>query len=342
MLRVSFLVSVGLHVLIFSLVSVCVSPQEKQTSLPEQRFKVEFARQKITANSAQTDERLNSAPRKTMAAPLQRQTDFPPPIPTTQKRPQQPVISPQIRFSDRSVPEQVVLLPPTPQRESVLTPPDFVAIAQTFPTPVPTPKPTAAPMAKPTPIPKKKSTPVPTPQPTPVPTAIQTQQPTPMPTTAPAAAAVRQIPEQPAKLKTTVASTPASSHSQPQERTQSAQTQLVRQEQSETEGEQEIETQPDPDVLQRYLQQVVKKIDARKAYPRQARSKGWQGTVVIKVQILSDGTVAQLELATPSEYDTLNKAALEAIKKARPFPKFPDGMKSPSLTINIPIQFTLK
>jgi len=116
----------------------------------------------------------------------------------------------------------------------------------------------------------------------------------------------------------------------------------MRQEKSETEGEQAIEAQPDPEVLQRYLQQVVKKIEARKAYPRQARSKGWKGTVVIKVQIVSDGTITQLERVTPYEYDTLNKAALEAIKKAQPFPKFPDEMKSQSLIINIPIQFTLK
>ncbi|GAK59673.1 TonB family protein [Candidatus Vecturithrix granuli] len=329
MLRVSLFASLGLHFLILSLVSVFVSPQERQPAPPEQRFKVEFTRQKVAANSTQTDERLNSAPRKTIAEPLQRQTDFSPPITATQKRQQSPVNSPQIRFFNRPATPQVVVPPPTFQRQPVLTPPDFVAAAQAFPTPIPTPKPTPVPTQKPAP------------QPTARPTAIPTQQQAPMPTIAPAAAAVRQIPAQSATPATT-ASMPVSSHSQPQESTQSVQTQRMRQENSETEREQAIEAQPAPDVLQRYLQQVVKKIDARKAYPRQARSKGWQGTVVIKIQILSDGKVAQLELATHSEYDTLNKAALEAIKKAQPFPKFPDEIKNPSLTINIPVQFTLK
>ena len=338
MLRTSFFVSVGLHVLIFSLVSAFVSPREKPRVLPEQRFKVEFTRQRIAANPTRTDERLNNAPRKTLAALVQRQTDFAPSLPVTQKRQRQPVNSLQIRFFDRSAAQQAAILTPASQRNPVLAQPDFVAAAQAFPTPAPTLKPTAAPTAKPTPIPKKKSKPVPAQQPTPAPaakpTAIPTQQPAPMPTAVPAAVVARQIPEQAAKPPATAASTPGSSNLQSPR--------LMRQEKSEAEEEQGIEAQPDPDVLQRYLQEVVKKIDARKTYPRQARSKGWQGTVIIKVQIVSDGTVAQLELATPSAYDTLNKAALEAIKKARPFPKFPDEMKSPSLTINIPIQFTLK
>lgn len=346
MLRVSLFASLGLHFLILSLVSVFVSPQERQPAPPEQRFKVEFARQKIAANPAQTDERLNSAPRKTNAEPLQRQPDFSPPITATQKRQQSLVNSPHIRFSNRPATPQAVVPPPTFQRQLVLAQPDFVAVAQAFPTPIPTLKPTAAPTAKPTPAPTPKPTPVPTqkpaPQPTARPTAIPTRQPAPMSTTIPAAAAIRQIPEQTAKPLATTASTPAPSHSQPQERTQSTQTQLMRQENSEAEGKQEQNNQAEQATLQRYLQQIVKKIEARKAYPRQARSKGWQGTVVIKIQILSDGAVVQLELATPSKYETLNKAALEAIKQAQPFPKFPDEIKNPSLTINIPIQFTLK
>lgn len=351
MLRVSFFVSIGLHVLLFSLVSVFVSPQEQRITLSEQRFRVELRKQRIAANSGQTETPLARAPRKMIPQrPLESQHEASSPLSATQKRQQQSAQAPQLRFPEqtpRIIPKQAELKPLQRERKPVIESQDFLVQAQTFPTPVPTPKPTPAPTAKPTPIPRPKPTPVPTAKPTSRPTArptpIPTQQPTIKPTAIPTTMIARHTTEKSVAAPATVTPMPASSGSHAQENEQSSQEQRNHQQNSQQGQEkQKSQAQPDPGVLQGYLQQVVKKINAHKTYPRQARKKGWQGTVVVKVRILSDGVLAQLELETPSDYDTLNKAALESINKAQPFPKFPDEMGSRTLTINIPIQFTLK
>lgn len=342
MLRVSFLASVGLHVLIVSLVSVCVSPQERHISLSEQRFRVEFRKQVIVSPPGQADTPLTSVPRKAMALPqFEPQRDISLPLSMVQRRQQPPAPTSQPRFPEQSariVPNQAVIQPRKIERSPVLEPQDFLAQAQAFPKSAPKPKPTVGPTPEPTPVPTPKPTPVPTAQSTPVPTQTLPLKPTGMPTRTIAQHSL----EQTILPTATVMPSTASSHSQPQEETRSSQEPRGREENLAGQAEQRSDVQPDPGILQRYLQRVVKKIHARKTYPRQARSKGWQGTVVITVRILADGTVTQLELAAPLEYDILNKAALEAIKKAQPFPKFPGEMQNPSLTINIPIQFTLK
>jgi protein TonB len=78
-----------------------------------------------------------------------------------------------------------------------------------------------------------------------------------------------------------------------------------------------------------------------KQYPRNAREEGWEGSVVIKLQILPTGKVERMELAEKSQYEILNEAALQAINKAQPFPKFYRGLTLQSITVNVPIQFTL-
>jgi protein TonB len=110
-------------------------------------------------------------------------------------------------------------------------------------------------------------------------------------------------------------------------------------------GVQEIDrstTQREKTLLNRYLQEVAAKIHAVKQYPRNARKEGWEGTVVIKLHILPTGKVEKIELAEKSQYDVLNEAALQAITKAQPFPKFYRGLTLQSMIVKVPIQFTLE
>ncbi len=286
MLRVIFLASVGLHVLIVSLVSVCVSPQERHISLSEQRFRVEFRKQVIVSPPGQADTLLTSVPRKAMARPqFESQRDISLPLSMVQRRQQPPAPTSQPRFPEHSariVPNQAVIQPRKIERSPVLEPQDFLAQAQTFPTPAPKPKPTVAPTPEPTPVPTAQSTPVPT-QTLPL-------KPTGMPTRTTAQHSL----EQTILPTATAMPSTASSHAQPQEETRSSQEPRGREENLAGQSDQRSDVQPDPGILQRYLQQVVKKINARKTYPRQARSKSWQGTVVMKVRILADGTLRSL------------------------------------------------
>jgi len=92
-----------------------------------------------------------------------------------------------------------------------------------------------------------------------------------------------------------------------------------------------------------YYQQLIKeKIEENKRYPLLARNKGIEGEVWIKFEILKDGKVKNINVVKSSHHQILDKAARESIKKANPFPPFPEGLKESSLIINICLRFELK
>ncbi len=50
------------------------------------------------------------------------------------------------------------------------------------------------------------------------------------------------------------------------------------------------------------------------AYPRRARRDGIEGTVMLKVLVTAAGAPGQVEIETSSGFDTLDRAALNAVK----------------------------
>ena len=92
-----------------------------------------------------------------------------------------------------------------------------------------------------------------------------------------------------------------------------------------------------------YYQQLIKqKIEENKRYPLLARNKGIEGKVWVKFEILKNGKVKDIKIVKSSHHQILDKAAIESIKKANPFPPFPEGLKESSLIINICLRFELK
>lgn len=53
------------------------------------------------------------------------------------------------------------------------------------------------------------------------------------------------------------------------------------------------------------------------SYPTEARRKGWEGTVILKLEVTADGSLAEATLHRSSGYDALDRAALRMIRKAR-------------------------
>ena len=91
-----------------------------------------------------------------------------------------------------------------------------------------------------------------------------------------------------------------------------------------------------------YLQLVKQKIEKNKRYPLLARNKGIEGEVWLKFEILKNGKVKNIKVVKSSHYQILDKAAIESIKKANPFPPFPKELKENSLIINVCVRFELK
>jgi TonB family protein len=75
-------------------------------------------------------------------------------------------------------------------------------------------------------------------------------------------------------------------------------------------------------------------------YPLEAREKGYQGDVVVKVEVLPNGQVGQVEVEKSSGYEILDQSAVTTVKKWRFIPARKGGVAIPCW-VNIPIKFRL-
>jgi len=85
----------------------------------------------------------------------------------------------------------------------------------------------------------------------------------------------------------------------------------------------------------RYLESM------RPPYPKRAREMGWEGTVVLRVEVKPDGTVGEASIHRTSGYITLDEAALVAVKRWR-FSPPTDGAFSFATVVDVPVRFDLK
>ncbi len=76
-------------------------------------------------------------------------------------------------------------------------------------------------------------------------------------------------------------------------------------------------------------------------YPNLARRRGWEGTVLLEVEVSSDGWVGSVRVHTTSSFDLLDNAALDAVRKWQ----FKPGMKGDqpvAMQVLVPVHFVLK
>jgi TonB family protein len=76
-------------------------------------------------------------------------------------------------------------------------------------------------------------------------------------------------------------------------------------------------------------------------YPKESRQRGEQGTVLLEVEIKSDGSIGHIKVLEHPGHERLVNAAIEAIKKARIEPALEDGRPIAS-TVRVPFNFVLR
>jgi protein TonB len=80
--------------------------------------------------------------------------------------------------------------------------------------------------------------------------------------------------------------------------------------------------------------------NAAPVYPRLARERGWQGLVALRVEVLADGSVGQVEVETSSGYGVLDRAALSAVRAWRFLPARLGHLALVSWVV-VPVRFEL-
>ena len=72
---------------------------------------------------------------------------------------------------------------------------------------------------------------------------------------------------------------------------------------------------------------ILRRIEAAKHYPEDARRLGHRGTVAVRFRIGPDGAVASAEVAASSGSSLLDVASLETVRRAAPLPAVPGWLR---------------
>ena len=76
-------------------------------------------------------------------------------------------------------------------------------------------------------------------------------------------------------------------------------------------------------------------------YPRRAVRRGWEGTVVLRVEVSPDGTVTAVDLSRSSGHRSLDEAAVDAVRSWR-FRPARSGDRTVSGWVALPVVFRLE
>ncbi len=94
-------------------------------------------------------------------------------------------------------------------------------------------------------------------------------------------------------------------------------------------------SRPSPDL---YLSKVRSRIEQKKFYPGFARRLNHEGMVYLHLVIAADGTIASLDIMRSSGHNTLDKAAMKAVRNAGPFPPLSEAEQQ---AVTIPLTYAL-
>ncbi|MBT8138437.1 MAG: energy transducer TonB [Gammaproteobacteria bacterium] len=95
-------------------------------------------------------------------------------------------------------------------------------------------------------------------------------------------------------------------------------------------------------LLKIYRSNLLKKTYQHVVYPDSAISKNHEGEVVLMVTIDRKGKIRAIDYDTRARFNSLNKAASIAVKRAKPYPPVPAKLEGETFRISMPIRFRLQ
>ncbi len=88
-------------------------------------------------------------------------------------------------------------------------------------------------------------------------------------------------------------------------------------------------------------EQLLQALENHFRYPLKARRKGWQGEVLLAVQLSEHGAVEDVQLAQSSGFDTLDRAALASMRKIDGIEGLERLAVSTALRVEVPVSYRL-
>jgi periplasmic protein TonB len=108
--------------------------------------------------------------------------------------------------------------------------------------------------------------------------------------------------------------------------------------------EQEAKAPPKvaPEVVRKWHITVNTRLNQFKRYPRQARTRGHQGTVKVAFVLDPEGRVLSAKIIKSSGSPILDQETLDLLQRAQPFPVPPGGASEKDLFLEVPISYALR
>lgn len=92
---------------------------------------------------------------------------------------------------------------------------------------------------------------------------------------------------------------------------------------------------------ERYIYELRVLLEGRKVYPQISRHMKETGKVLVRFLIHRDGRIEKVEVARPSGFDRLNRAAQQLVEGLRQYKPLPEEVHAASLRIEVPIEYVL-
>jgi len=95
------------------------------------------------------------------------------------------------------------------------------------------------------------------------------------------------------------------------------------------------------EIINQYVTQVYKLIDAKKRYPRQSLIRREEGTVLLEIVILNTGQLKSVK-SIKAEFQRLVDSSFDAVESAAPFPEFPEEITKKNMIIQVPVIYKIR
>jgi len=91
-----------------------------------------------------------------------------------------------------------------------------------------------------------------------------------------------------------------------------------------------------------YIQSLTEIIGRQRTYPRLARVRGWEGTVILRLQLLPGGRLHEVVMVNSSGHDVLDRQALVMARRLSSWPLPPGDLREREITVLVPVEFRLQ
>ncbi|MCJ1961849.1 TonB family protein [Novosphingobium mangrovi (ex Hu et al. 2023)] len=91
-----------------------------------------------------------------------------------------------------------------------------------------------------------------------------------------------------------------------------------------------------------YFAMIAAHLQRKKSYPKEAKKARQQGTVTVRFTVARDGSVSAVSIKTSSGHDLLDGATLDLLRRVAPLPRMPSSMERDSVTLALPIDYSLR